>query len=75
MKIATIYNDEERLNIEVHWDSETGKITYHIEDGRVEDAGETADTLQEAVDDTYDRYRYGWYLEFEELVIRSLFYG
>lgn len=67
MKIATIYNDEEHLNIEVHWDPKTGKITYYVEDGRVEDADETADTLQEAVDDTYDRYRYGWHLEFEEL--------
>ena len=67
MKIATIYNDEEHLNIEVHWDPETGKITYHIEDGRVEDADEAAETLQKAVDDTYNRYRYGWHLEFEEL--------
>lgn len=66
MKIATIYNDEERLSIEVHWDSKSGKITYHM-DGRVEDAGETAETLQKAVDDTYGRYRYGWYLEIEEL--------
>lgn len=64
MKIAKIYNGQE---ISVLWDEDSKKITYQLEDGTVEDADETADTIEEAIDDTYARYSIGWDLEFEEM--------
>lgn len=67
MKIATIYNNEIDCTISVMWDADSKKITYQLEDGTIEDADETAETLQEAIDDTYARYYSGWDLEFEEI--------
>lgn len=68
MKIATIYNDIEDIKMAVLWDEETGEITYRNEDtGEEWSSDEIADTLQEAIDDTYARYCYGWDLKFEEL--------
>lgn len=64
MKIARIYNEQA---IAVLWDPDSKKILYQLEDGTIEDADEVADSIEEAVDDTYARYSIGWDLEFEEM--------
>ena len=65
MTIATIYNDFENKLIEVLWDVESGEITYRDTTSGAElSAGESADTLEQAMSDTYDRYGRGWDLTF-----------
>lgn len=67
MKIATIYNEIEDVHMDVMWDQETCNITYRNADtGEEWNSGESANTLQEAIDDTYGRYSIGWNLEIEE---------
>ena len=66
MKIATIYNDAEAVCMSVNWNAESGLITYKdVETEREWDSGEFAETLEKALEDTYDRYKYGWDLVFE----------
>lgn len=68
IKIANIYNDFEDIEIDIFWDEDSKEIIYQNADTEEEwDAGETADTLNDAIDDTYDRYRYGWGLEINEI--------
>ena len=49
-KIATIINDTENVSFNAMYDKKTGKITYELEDGTTEDAGETAANYEEACD-------------------------
>ena len=68
MKIANIYNDFEDIRMDVMWDLKSKEITYlNCETGEEWSSGETADTIEQAIDDTYARYCYGWDLKFEEL--------
>lgn len=64
MTIATIYNDLEAILIEVLWDAESGAITYRDTSGCEWSADESADTLEKAMSDTFDRYSTGWDLTF-----------
>lgn len=68
MKIASIYNDIEDISMDVIWDPESKQISYrNTETGEEYSSDETAETLDEAIDDTYARYCYGWDLVFEEV--------
>lgn len=68
VKIATIYNDICNIKMSVNWNDETKLITYcNLQTGEEWDSDETADTLQDAIDDTYLRYCYGWGLVLEEI--------
>lgn len=67
MKIATIYNDADDIRMSIYWNETTGLITYkNVETDEEWSADETAETLQEAIEDTYARYSTGWDLEIEE---------
>ena len=68
MKIASIYNDIKDIRMDVIWEPESKQISYrNIENGEECSSGESAETLNEAIDNTYARYCYGWDLVFEEV--------
>lgn len=68
MKIASIYNNAEDIRMNIMWNPETKEITYrNIETDEEWSSDESADTLEEAINDTYARYYIGWDLEFEEV--------
>ena len=68
MKIASIYNDVEDIHMDIMWDDESKQITYrNTETGEEWSSDESAETIQEAIDDTYARYSNGWDLEIMDI--------
>lgn len=66
MKIATIYNDSVDMLIDVLYNPDSKEISYCLPSGEIENNNEYADSLENAISDTYARYYLGWGLEFVE---------
>lgn len=66
MKIATIYNDSVDMLIDVLYNPDSKEISYCLPSGEIENNNEHADSLEDAISDTYKRYYFGWSLEFVE---------